>query len=88
MDKERIDKDSIEDIKKDICKINEKLDTILSILQTDCKKMADHVDFIEEVYDHVKTPFHFIMDRVTTSMLYITEVIPKQDNRLTNHEKK
>jgi hypothetical protein len=45
--------------------VNEKLDKILNILETDCKKMSNHIDFIEEVYDKVKSPFNFVMSSIT-----------------------
>ena len=48
-----------------INEINTKLDKILELLEKDCKKMTDHIDFIETVYDTVKTPFNFIMSSVS-----------------------
>jgi len=44
--------------------LENKLNKIHSILETDCKKMSDHIDFIENVYDNVKTPFSFLMNSV------------------------
>jgi len=44
--------------------VNDKLDKILGLLETDCKKMTDHIDFIEQVYDNVKNPLNFIMNKV------------------------
>jgi len=41
-----------------------KMDKILEILEKDCKKMTDHIDFIENVYDNVKSPFYYLMDKV------------------------
>ena len=63
--------EEISNIKEELNAINKKLDKILEVLKTDCKKMADHIDFIEEVYDKVKSPFHFIMNRF--SGLYTIE---------------
>lgn len=45
-------------------RIEEKLDKILELLEKDCKKMTDHIDFIENVYDNVKSPFYYLMDKV------------------------
>ena len=45
-------------------RIEQKLDKILELLEKDCKKMTDHIDFIEDVYDNVKSPFYYIMDKV------------------------
>ena len=44
--------------------MEKKMDKILEILETDCKKMSDHIDFVENVYDNVKTPFYYVMDKV------------------------
>ena len=41
-----------------------KMDKILELLEKDCKKMTDHIDFVENVYDNVKSPFYYIMDKV------------------------
>jgi uncharacterized protein YaaN involved in tellurite resistance len=45
-------------------RIEYKLDRILELLEKDCKKMTDHIDFIENVYDNVKSPFYYLMDKV------------------------
>jgi uncharacterized protein YaaN involved in tellurite resistance len=45
-------------------RIEQKLDKILELLEKDCKKMTDHIDFIENVYDNVKSPFYYLMDKV------------------------
>ena len=41
-----------------------KIDKILELLEKDCKKMSDHIDFVENVYDSVKMPFYYVMDKV------------------------
>jgi hypothetical protein len=47
------------------CKIIEtKMDKILELLEKDCKKMTDHIDFVENVYDNVKMPFNYLMNKV------------------------
>lgn len=56
-----------EKLEKDMEKLNEKLDRILEILEKDVKKMSDHIDFVEQVYTHVKSPFLYLMDRVTNA---------------------
>lgn len=45
-------------------RIEQKIDKILELLEKDCKKMTDHIDFIENVYDNVKSPFYYLMDKV------------------------
>ena len=44
--------------------MDKKMDKILEILEKDCKKMSEHIDFVENVYDHVKMPFYYVMDKV------------------------
>ena len=46
--------------------MDKKLDRILELLEKDCKKMSDHIDFIETIYDTVKTPFNYIMESVSS----------------------
>lgn len=58
-------------------RIEQKLDKILELLEKDCKKMTDHIDFIENVYDNVKSPFYYLMDKVNSVSLLST-------NRLLN----
>lgn len=60
----------IETIEKEIKIINEKLDKIVALLETDCNKMSDHIDFIEGVYDHVKHPLNYVMNTISH---YISE---------------
>jgi len=57
--------EEIQNIKQELQTMNKKLDKILEFLETDCKKMADHIDFVEQVYNNVKSPFHFIMNRIS-----------------------
>ena len=51
-------------IENKIDKLETKLDKLLELLEKDCKKMTDHIDFIENVYDNVKSPFYYLMDKV------------------------
>lgn len=63
---------SLEEIKKQLTALDNKMtlvdakiDRILKLVETDCKKMREHIDFVETVYDKVKTPFNYVMDRVS-----------------------
>jgi len=51
-------------------KINRKLDEILSILKGDlnknCQKMSKHIDFVDNVYDTVKNPLGFLVNKMNT----------------------
>ena len=50
-------------------RLETKLDKILELLEKDCKKMTDHIDFIENVYDNVKSPFYYLIDKVNSLAL-------------------
>jgi hypothetical protein len=56
------------ELNKNLEEINNKLDEIISILNKDVtkntKKMSDHIDFIENVYENVKSPLGFICSRI------------------------
>ena len=60
--------DRLKIIQDDIKTLNEKLDLILVILDKDinenCKKMGDHIDFVEKVYENVKNPLGFLCNRL------------------------
>ena len=51
-----------------LARIEDKLDLILEKLETDieanCEKMADHITFVETVYDQVKNPLAFICHKL------------------------
>jgi|TARA_B110000196_G_C20452831_1_gene345788 hypothetical protein len=51
---DKIDKDIIE-LKK----------TINQDIKNNCDKMGDHIDFIEKVYDTIKSPMYYICDKVS-----------------------
>jgi len=62
---------STEEIKKHLVELENrmksletKIDKILELVESDCKKMREHIDFVETVYENVKTPFNYVMDRV------------------------
>jgi len=48
--------------------IEQKVDRILDLLQTDVEKMRNHIDFVESVYETVKTPLHFFINGVQRIM--------------------
>lgn len=63
---------SLEEVKKHVALIDNrltmidaKIDRILELVETDCKKMREHIDFVETVYDKVKSPFNYVMNRVS-----------------------
>ena len=52
----------------DISALNDRLDRIERLLQTEvvtkCNKMSNHIDFIERIYDYVKSPLFYISERM------------------------
>jgi hypothetical protein len=57
-------KNKILDLENQFKIMDNKMDKILELLEKDCKKMSDHIDFVENVYDNVKMPFYYVMDKV------------------------
>ena len=62
-----LDLDSDLSIKIDVLTL--KVDEILNILKKDVskntKKMSDHINFVENVYENVKSPLGFICNTIT-----------------------
>lgn len=54
----------MEEISRRLDILEQKMDKIVELLERDCKKMSDHIDFVEHVYDSVKTPFYYIMNKI------------------------
>ncbi len=51
----------IETMERKIDNLSEKIDG--EVLE-ECKKMGDHIDFVEEVYDNVKHPLGYICKKI------------------------
>lgn len=66
------ERQEIAELRNLILDIDLKLDKLLQLFEaqtTDSKKMSQHIDFIETVYDSIKTPFNFIMRAVDTTLV-------------------
>jgi hypothetical protein len=50
-------------------KIDMLVNTINQDVKTDCKKMSEHIDFIEKVYENVKAPMNYICSKFNNLML-------------------
>ena len=53
-------------------KISENILNILNILNKDeiignCKKMGEHIDFIEKIYEHVKYPLSYVCNKINNT---------------------
>jgi hypothetical protein len=61
-------RNEITNLKNQIERMEEKLDVILKKMDNDiiknCDKMGDHIDFVNNVYDTVKVPLHYISNKV------------------------
>ena len=51
----------LDKIDKEILELN---NTINRDIKGNCDKMGSHIDFIEKVYDTVKTPMYYICEKV------------------------
>ena len=54
-------------INEEIDILNKKLDKILLIIENNsinCKKMGDHISFIEEVYGKIKLPLNYLLNKI------------------------
>ena len=58
----------MEDIHERLCVVEEKIDEILRLMKSDiqpnCRKMGEHIDFVEHVYDNVKNPLGFLCSKI------------------------
>lgn len=61
-------RNEIEFLKNKVERMEEKLDAILQKMDNNiiknCDKMGDHIDFVNNVYDTVKVPLHYISNKV------------------------
>ena len=55
-------KEELAEIKLEIKSLNDKLDKEVT---GECKKMGEHIDFVENIYETVKYPLGFICNKVT-----------------------
>ena len=63
-------KESIKQLNLKLDKINDKLDSLINILNKDvkekCDKMGEHIDFIENVYDNMKNPLEYLCNKLNS----------------------
>jgi len=57
-------------LNKNIEKNNDKLDIICQKLDVEimdeCKKMTSHIDFVEGIYENMKTPLNYICNTINS----------------------
>ena len=58
----------ISELKINMNNLNSKVDLIIDKIDKDvtqnCKKMSEHIDFIDNVYDNVKNPLGYICNKL------------------------
>ena len=56
------------EIKSKLDSLEYKLNKILELIENDvspnCNKMSSHIDFVDKVYDTVKSPLNFMCNKV------------------------
>jgi hypothetical protein len=61
-------RNEIKILKNQVERMEEKLDAIMQKLDNNiiknCDKMGEHIDFVNNVYDTVKVPLHYISNKV------------------------
>jgi len=55
-------------IERLIIKVDEILDILKKDISKNTKKMSDHINFVEKVYENVKSPLGFICNTITHYM--------------------
>jgi hypothetical protein len=69
-------RNDIKFLKNQVERIEEKLDAIMQKLDTNiiknCDKMGEHIDFVNNVYDTVKVPLHYISNKVQKMIGVVT----------------
>ena len=41
------------------------MDKRLSKIENETNKMSNHIDFVENIYDKIKMPFHYILGKIS-----------------------
>ena len=64
-------------------KLEQKIDKLTEIVNNqvvgECKKMSDHITFVENVYSTVKSPLEYICSYFTTTSLPSPEKLQLKD---------
>ena len=64
--------EKVSDIDKRVSRLEEKVDKIIELLggiNKNCDKMSNHINFVESIYEQIKRPFHFVMDKVNSNLI-------------------
>lgn len=62
-------KSKLDSLEYKLIDLEVKLNKVIELLENDispnCKKMSNHIDFVDKVYDTVKSPLGFICNKVS-----------------------
>ena len=75
----------LNEIKESYTNLEKKVDEMYK----NTKRMEEHIDFVENTYDTVKTPFHYLMDKVSLfsfSSFIKSEISQCKNQKLENKE--
>ena len=66
---EKKDENELQEIREELREIRLQMDRIEELLlnnvEKNCKKMGEHIEFVESVYDKVKNPLSYICNKIT-----------------------
>ena len=69
--KENEEEITLSELSKKVDKLQEDVAKILILLEssvkTNCDKMGEHINFIEDVYSKVKYPMEYVADKITST---------------------
>ena len=75
-------------LKNKIERMEEKLDAIMQRMENsiikNCDKMGDHIDFVNNVYDTVKVPLHYLSNKVQKMIGVVSTNSNHHDARVSN----
>ena len=81
-------RNEITNLKNQVERMEEKLDAILQKMDNNiiknCDKMGDHIDFVNNVYDTVKVPLHYLSNKVQKMIGGTNEDTAKKNNVILN----
>lgn len=76
-------------LEKEIFDVHSKLDMILDVLNNsvnmNCKKMGDHIGFVEAVYDSIRHPLGFLCRQISSFSTYTNDNGLPRIGSHTNH---
>ena len=79
-------KSKLDSLEYKLIDLEVKLNKILELLENDvkpnCNKMSSHIDFVDNVYDTVKSPLNFMCNKV--NLLSGKEISNSENNSLTD----